>query len=130
MNKKFILGFLGILFLFTMLFSGCKEEPDSDSESILIQQKTYLVRVGGQAVGGGTFEQGVYVSPNGALVPYLIEDERNTGTLSEVESWLRQWNFDQSWIQAVKNNLNKSKSAFVFYTNKNSYYRWVWITEN
>jgi len=93
-------------------------------------QKTYLVRGGGKTVGGGTFEQGVFVSPNGALVPYLIEDGRDTGTISEVESLLRSCNFDQSWIQAVKNNLNKNKSAFVFYTNTSSYYRWIWITEN
>lgn len=122
MNRKFILGFLGILFLFTMLFNGCKEEPESE--------KTYLVRFGGQAAGSGYFEKGVYVSPNGALVPYLIEDGRDTGTLSEVESLLRSYNFDQSWIQAVKNNLDKNKSAFVFYTNTSSYYRWIWITEN
>jgi len=109
-----------------MLFNGCKEEP----EPLPVLQKTYLVRGGGKTVGGGTFEQGVFVSPNGALVPYLIEDGRDTGTISEVESLLRSCNFDQSWIQAVKNNLNKNKSAFVFYTNTSSYYRWIWITEN
>jgi hypothetical protein len=120
MNKKFIFGFLGILFIFTMLFCGCKEDPEP----------VYLVRVGGVATGGGYFEKGVFVSPNGALVPYLIEDGRDTGTLSEVKSLLRQLNFDQSWIQAVENNLNAYQSAFVFYTNTSSYYRWIWITEN
>jgi len=124
MNKKFIFGFIGILFLFTMVFNGCKEEPDPEPE------KTYLVRVGGQAAGSGTFEKGVFVSPAGALVPYLVEDGRDTGTLSEVESLLISLNFTQSWIQTVKNNLNAYKSAFVFYTNTSSYYRWIWITEN
>jgi hypothetical protein len=125
MNKKFIFGFIGILFLFTMIFSGCKEEPEPVPLPV-----TYLVRGGGKAVGGGTFEQGVFVSPAGALIPYLIEDVRDTGTLSEVESLLRQLNFNQSWIQSVKNNLNAYKSAFVYYTNTSSYYRWIWITEN
>ena len=109
-----------------MLFSGCKEETDPDP----VLQKTYLVRGGYQAAGSGTFEKGVFVSPNGALLPYLIEDVQDIRTLSEVESLLRSLNFDQNWIQAVKNNLNKNGSAFVFYTNTNSYYRWIWITEN
>ena len=120
-NKKNLLYLLGILSFFIIGFSGCK---DTLSETI------YLVRTGGQSAGSGYFETGVFVSPNGGLVPYLIEDGRSTGTLSEVESLLSQLNFNQSWIQSVKNNLNRNGSAFVFYTNTSSYYRWIWITEN
>jgi len=120
-NKKNLLYLLGILSFFIIGFSGCK---DTLSETI------YLVRVGGQSASGGYYETGVFVSPNGSLVPYLIEDGRSTGTLSEVESLLNQLGFNQSWIQSVKNNLNRNGSAFVFYTNTSSYYRWLWITEN
>jgi hypothetical protein len=121
-NKKILFFLLGILSFSLIVFSGCEEPPEPE--------KTYLVRTGGQVAGSGYFETGVFISPNGALVPYLIEDDRRTGTLSEVESLLEQWNFNQSWIQSVKNNLNRNGSAFVFYTNTSSYYRWIWITEN
>ena len=117
--KKNILYLFGFIFLI-FIIGGCS----LDEETI------YLVRTGGQAAGSGYFETGVYVSPNGALVPYLIEDACETGTLSEVEELLGQLNFNQSWIQSVKNNLNRSGSAFVFYVNTSSYYRWIWITEN
>ena len=110
--------------VFGMMLIGCPTEPDTPPQTI------YLVRAGGQAAGGGYYETGVYISPNGALVPSLIEDGRSIGTLSEVESLLYQWGFNQSWIQSVKNNLNISGSAFVFYTNTSSYYRWLWITKN
>jgi len=127
MKNKLILGLLGILFLSTIIFSSC-EEPEP--VPVPVPEKTYLVRTGAQASGGGSFEKGVFVSPNGALVPYLVEDGRSVKTLSQVESFLRSLNFDQNWIQSVKNNLNTNKSAFVFYTNASSYYRWIWITEN
>lgn len=120
MNKKIILYFFVILSFF--IFSGCKDAFSPET--------IYLVRAGGQLAGSGHYETGVFVSPNGSLVPYLIEDGRNTGTLSEVESILSQLGFNQNWIQSVKNNLNRNKSAFVFYTNTSSYYRWFWITEN
>jgi hypothetical protein len=122
MSKKNVFYLLSILSLLLMAFTGC--EDTFSSETI------YLVRNGGKAAAGGYFEKGVFVSPNGALVPYLIEDGRSTGTLSEVESLLKQLNFNQSWIQSVKNNLNGNGSAFVFYTNTSSYYRWLWITKN
>ena len=122
MNKKCFLVILSALSLFIMVFSGCDDS--------LNKETIYLVRSGGQAAGSGYYETGVFVSPAGSLVPYLIEDKRETGTLSEVESLLRQLNFNQTWIQSVKNNLNRSGSAFVFYTNTSSYYRWLWITEN
>jgi len=120
-NKKYLFYLLGILFLLLMAFSGCK---DAHSKT------TYLIRGGGQSAGGGYYETGVFVSPSGSLVPYLIEDDRSTGTLSEVESLLSQLGFNQNWIQSVKNNLHNNGSAFVFYTNTSSYYRWLWITEN
>jgi hypothetical protein len=105
-----------------MAFIGCKDALSSET--------IYLVRTGGQTAGSGYYETGVFISPNGSLVPYLIEDSRSTGTLSEVESLLNQLSFNQSWIQSIKNNLNRNGSAFVFYTNVSSYYRWIWITEN
>jgi hypothetical protein len=120
-NKKYLFCLLGILSLLLMAFSGCK---DTFSETI------YLVRTGAQAAGSGYFETGVFVSPNGALVPYLIEDGRSTDILSEVENLLNQLGFNQNWIQSVKNNLNRNGSAFVFYINTSNYYRWLWITEN
>jgi len=126
MNKKYFFCLFGILFLLLMTFSGCEDIPEDIPPSVII----YLVRTGGQAAGSGYYETGVFVSPSGSLVPYLIEDGRDTGTLSEVESLLRQLGFSQSWIQSVKNNLNRYGSAFVFYTNTSSYYRWIWITEN
>jgi hypothetical protein len=79
-----------------VVFSGCDDS--------LNKETIYLVRSGGQAAGSGYYETGVFVSPAGSLVPYLIEDRRETGKLSEVESLLKQLNFNQSWIQSVKNN--------------------------
>jgi len=126
MNKKKIFCLLWILSLLLIAFSGCEDTPEDDPPPDII----YLVRTGGQAAGSGYYETGVFASPSGSLIPYLIEDGRETGTLSEVESLLSQLGFNQSWIQSVKNNLNKNSSAFVFYTNTSSYYRWIWITEN
>jgi len=122
MNKKYSFCLLGILSLLLMTLGGC--------DDTLSSEKTYLVRTGAQAAGSGYYETGVFVSPSGSLVPYLIEDGRDTGNLSEVESLLSQWGFNSSWIQSVKSNLNKNGSAFVFYTNTSSYYRWIWITED
>jgi len=122
MNKKKFFCLLGILSLLLVTFSGCEDATSSET--------IYLVRTGSQSAGSGYYETGVFVSPNGALVPYLIEDGRSMGTLSEVEGMLNQLGFNQSWIQSVKNNLNRNGSAFVFYINTNSYYRWLWITEN
>ena len=118
MNKKYILGIFGLLFL--LVFIACDLEPE----------KTYLVRGGGQRVGGGTFETGVFVSPAGALVPFLIEDDRARYTLSEFESLLNRLGFNQSWIQSARNNLNRDGSAFIIFVNTERYFRWLWITDD
>ena len=121
MKKTFLFGLFLVFSFFVMTFTGCDDSLGST---------TYLIRNGGQAAGGGYYETGVYVSPNGSLVPSLIEDGRDSGnSMADVESLLRQLNFNNSWIQSVKNNLNGSGSAFVFYVNTSSYYRWLWITK-
>ena len=120
MNKRTLIYLFCFLSLFLIVLGGCDDTLGT----------IYLVRSGGQAAGSGYFETGVFVSPNGALVPYLIEDGRDKYTFSEVEKLLNQLGFNQNWIQSVKNNMNKNGSAFVFYVNTSSYYRWIWITEN
>ena len=107
-----------LVFLITG-FIGC----DLDTETL------FSVRSGGQRAGSGFYETGVYVSPAGSLVPNLIQDGTQTMTLTEIETHLRQLNFNQNWIQSVKNNLNNSNSAFIFYVNVGDYYRYLWITK-
>jgi hypothetical protein len=106
------------------LFRQREQMPYRDSSRQL------LVRTGIQSAGSGYYETGVFVSPNGALAPYLIEDVRDTGNPTEVELLLYQLGFAQSWIQSVKNNLTRNGYAFVFYLNTGGYYRWLWITAN
>ena len=118
--KLFIIFTLVLAFGLTVV--GCDNGTTGTTET------QFLVRAGGQRAGTGTFQTGVFVSPAGALVPHLIEDSRDIMTLPEIEAMLRQLNFNQSWIQSVRNNLNNSNSAFVFYVNVNSFFRWFWIT--
>ena len=120
MRKRIVFAFFSLSLL--IVLNGC------DNPTVF--EQTYLIRAGGQRASTGFFETGVFVSPAGSLVPHLIEDARDTGTLSEVESLLSQLSFGQSWIQAVRNNLNRNGSAFVFYTNVHGYFRWLWITAN
>ncbi|MCL2400985.1 MAG: hypothetical protein FWC91_14745 [Defluviitaleaceae bacterium] len=120
MNKITVVVFFSLFLL--IVLSGCNNPTASE--------QTYLVRSGGQRASTGFFQTGVFVSPAGSLVPHLVEDGRETRNISGVESLLSQLSFNQGWIQAVRNNLNRSGSAFVFYTNIHGYYRWLWITEN
>jgi hypothetical protein len=122
--KKYKVVVWVFVLVFGMMLIGCPQPTNS------VSPLTYLVRSGGQSTGSGYYEKGVFISPNGALIPYLIEDARDTGNFSEVEELLYQLGFTQNWVQSVKNNLNTNGSAFVFYTNTSSYYRWLWITEN
>jgi hypothetical protein len=133
-KKGFLLGIHGMALAFGMVLAvlttiGCSIEVDTTDE----KEATYLVRGGYQSNAAPSYyELGVYISPNGSLVPYLVEDNTVSGTktLSEVENTAYQLGFTQSWVQSVKNNLNSDGSAFVFYLNTNNYYRWLWITKN
>jgi hypothetical protein len=109
-----------VLFLFTIVFTGCREKPDSEGG--------YFIQVGSKAAGSDYNKTGVFVSPDDALKPYLIEDGQDSCRSSELDNFLMSFNFDQSWVQEVKNYLNKNLSAFVFYANTSDSYRWIWIT--
>ncbi|WP_461247336.1 hypothetical protein [Treponema sp. R6D11] len=118
-NKKSLFISLFASLLLIIGLNSCKENN---------WITTYWVRDGHLIDVIGSNEQSVSISPESSLKPSLFVDSSKTMTSSEIDALLIHLEFDQNFIQSVKDTLNNNRSAFVLYNNSSGDNRWLWIT--
>jgi len=111
------------LLLFSVIFFGGIHSLEA--------QSSYFVREGwiSRNAHANNLNIGEFSSPHNLILPYLEEDDRGFLTLTEVERYLRNYGFENSQVNRVRDLLRTGGGhAFLYYVNRDDFYRWIWIT--
>ena len=95
-----------------------------------LSAQTFFVREGTESADSyENFQEGEFTSPHLKMYPYLRESDRGFLTLPQVSEYLRSLGFSNTQVDRVRGFLTSGqRTAFIYYTNPDGYFRWIWVT--